>query len=83
MQTYWDRATVSPAACGAAALCARTINECEIDMEQGDCVGWYANTANCADMEGYLSCNCACLGQETCDGYFGCGESCYERFCGT
>jgi hypothetical protein len=67
--------------CGPAALCSRSINECAVEMEQADCEGWYANTANCADMDAYTSCNCDCILQETCDGYFACGNICFNDHC--
>ncbi|MEM7153564.1 MAG: hypothetical protein AAF799_12030 [Myxococcota bacterium] len=71
------------AACGPAQLCARTINECEIELTQPQCEGWYADPAQhmCADIEGYTSCNCGCIDEPTCDAYFECGMLCFEDFC--
>ena len=44
--------------CGATELCARSIDECEVNLTQGDCEAWYADTSQCLDMAGYESCNC-------------------------
>lgn len=72
---------MSDAWCEPFDLCTRTIDECEIDITIDSCEGWYADEANCADMAGYLACNCDCLTEATCDGYFACGEICYADFC--
>ncbi|MCH9687100.1 MAG: hypothetical protein K0V04_37035 [Deltaproteobacteria bacterium] len=71
------------AACGPAQLCARTINECEIELTQDQCEGWYADPAQnmCYDIEGYTACNCNCVEEPTCDEYFACGMTCFEDFC--
>jgi hypothetical protein len=68
-------------ACGPAELCSRTINECMQNLSQAQCEGWYADPANCADMAGYTSCNCACVGEATCSDYFACGNLCFNDFC--
>ena len=69
--------------CGPTQLCARTIDECEIDLQQAQCEGWYADPAQhmCADIEGYTACNCNCVDEPTCDEYFSCGMLCFEDYC--
>ena len=71
-----------PPECGATELCLRSIDECEVNLELGECEAWYAlDDAACADMAAYEACNCDCLSQPTCDGYFSCGEICFNDFC--
>ena len=71
------------AACGPTQLCSRTINECEIELTQAQCEGWYGDPAQhmCADIDGYTSCNCGCVEEPTCKDYFDCGMLCFEDFC--
>jgi hypothetical protein len=69
------------ATCAPGDLCDRTIDECGYDFDLATCEAWYADPGNCADMDGYLDCNCDCLEQDVCDSYMACGESCYEDFC--
>jgi len=70
-------------ACGATQLCSRTIDECEIELTQEQCEGWYADPAQhmCDDIDGYTVCNCNCVEEPTCDEYFSCGMLCFEDFC--
>jgi hypothetical protein len=68
-------------ACGPAALCSRTIDECRETISPADCAAFYANPANCADMPGYTSCNCDCIVEATCSDYFACGNLCFNEFC--
>ena len=69
------------AECGATDLCSRSIDECEVNLELGECEAWYADTSGCLDMDAYEACNCDCLSQASCDGYFACGEICYADLC--
>lgn len=67
--------------CGPTELCTRSIDECEVVMTLDTCEGWYANSGNCADMDAYTACNCECISQATCDGYFACGNLCFNDHC--
>lgn len=71
----------SPPTCGPVELCARTIGECAIAMDAATCEAWYDDPASCADMDAYVTCNCDCVEEPTCDGYFSCGELCFADFC--
>ena len=66
--------------CGPAELCARSIEECDVQLDQDTCEAWY-DSDDCRDMDAYIACNCDCIGQAECDGYFACGELCYEDHC--
>ncbi len=76
-----DTAAASQGSCTSEDLCTRSIDECEVQMALDQCLDWYATEDNCADMAGYLACNCDCFQQDTCDSYFACGESCYANYC--
>lgn len=67
--------------CGATDLCKRSINECSVDLTQPECEAWYAEPSNCLNFPAYTTCNCACIDQATCDGYFACGTICFEDHC--
>jgi hypothetical protein len=76
--------TGTPPSCGGADLCARSIDECGIVMDQAECESWYdvaEDIGDCADIEAYTQCNCDCIGEDTCDGYFACGQLCFVDFC--
>lgn len=66
--------------CGPTELCTRSIDECGVAMDLGECESWY-DLGDCRDMDAYIACNCDCIGQAECDGYFACGELCYEDHC--
>jgi hypothetical protein len=68
------------ATCGATELCERSIQECGVTLEQAECEAWYEQGV-CADMAAYEACNCECLGEAACDGYFACGEICFDLHC--
>lgn len=75
-------APTEPDSCCATDLCLRSIDECQVNLELDECEAWYAlDDAACADMAAYEACNCDCLSQPTCDGYFSCGEICFNDFC--
>ena len=70
------------ATCGAAALCDRTIDDCHVAISRASCLGFYdPATTTCGDLAGYTACNCACIEQPSCDGYFACGTTCFEDWC--
>lgn len=71
----------TPDACGAVELCTRTIDDCDIDLTLESCTAWYDEPTNCADMDAYTACNCDCVEQDTCDGYFACGDVCFADHC--
>ena len=68
-------------ACEPADLCMMSIDDCGIEMTLDQCEGWYAEPTNCADMDGYVECNCECLTEAVCDDYFSCGEICFADLC--
>ena len=69
--------------CGPTELCARSIDECAVNLTLDSCEGWYdQGEAACDDMDAYVACNCGCLEEPACDGYFACGEICFELHCG-
>lgn len=74
-------AGIDAATCGAAKLCMRSIDECDVDLSQASCEAWYAEPGNCANMAAYTVCNCQCIDQATCDEYFACGEICFADHC--
>ena len=54
--------------CGPAELCARSIEECDVQLDQDTCEAWY-DSDDCRDMDAYIACNCACEAAEaTCEG---------------
>lgn len=69
-----------PPVCDGSALCARSIDECDVELTQADCESFY-ESGDCADLDGYTTCNCDCIDEETCDGYFACGQVCFTLFC--
>ncbi len=69
------------AGCGPIDLCLRSIDGCGAEMTLEDCTAWYDSPVNCADMQGYIDCNCECLAEETCQGYFDCGTVCFNELC--
>ena len=71
----------STATCGPKELCTRSVNECAAKLTQQSCEGWYQDAANCVNMSAYTTCNCKCLTDATCDGYFACGEVCFNDHC--
>jgi len=66
--------------CGPKTLCERSINECKAELTQAACEQWYVD-GECKDMTAYTSCNCGCIGKNTCDDYFSCGEICFADHC--
>ena len=70
-----------PGACDGADLCARSIEECGVAMDPGACEAWYADAGNCRDMAAYEACNCDCIEEPERDGYFACGEFCWQGHC--
>ncbi len=68
-------------ACGPTELCTRSIEECGLQWELAQCEAWYDDPTQCADFDGYVACNCDCIGEETCDDYYGCGSICFEDYC--
>lgn len=79
-QSGWDTGAPDDA-CDGADLCARSIDECGVAMDAAACEAWYANAGNCRDMEAYEACNCDCIEEPECDGYFACGEFCWQAHC--
>jgi hypothetical protein len=67
--------------CGPIELCTRSTQECGYEVTVETCASWYDEPANCADMDAYVECNCDCLGQDTCDQYYACGELCFADHC--
>lgn len=68
--------------CGATSLCELSIEECGVNLDQQTCEAWYDAPDSCRDMEAYVACNCDCDAETAdCDGYFSCGEFCYEAHC--
>ncbi|MEM6927778.1 MAG: hypothetical protein AAF602_12670 [Myxococcota bacterium] len=69
------------ATCGPTQLCERSIDECGVALDQASCEAWY-DSGECRDVASYTSCNCDCEATEdTCDGYFSCGQLCFLDFC--
>lgn len=74
--------TGSPADCTATELCERSIDDCGVNLDLPTCEAWYADAGSCRDMDAYLACNCDCeASEDTCDGYFACGEFCFAAHC--
>ena len=69
------------AACGPMELCTRTISDCGYGLDLTQCLGFYDDPTACADMDAYVECNCDCVLEPTCDGYFSCGEACFAQHC--
>ena len=69
------------ATCGPKELCTRSVSECSANLTQQTCEGWYADSTKCTNMAAYTTCNCKCLKDATCDGYFACGEVCFNDHC--
>lgn len=68
-------------ACGPTELCTRSIEDCGLEWELAQCEAYYDDDTQCADFDAYVECNCQCLGEETCDDYYGCGSICFEDHC--
>ena len=67
--------------CGPEELCANAVS-CGYFTEVSECTPWYDNAANCADMPGYIDCNCDCLDTDpTCGPWITCGEDCFNTLC--
>ncbi|MEL6347983.1 MAG: hypothetical protein AAFV53_33055 [Myxococcota bacterium] len=70
------------AECDGQALCARSIDECEVNLDLETCLSFYDTaTTTCADIDAYVECNCDCIEEDTCDGYFACGQVCFTLRC--
>lgn len=69
-----------PETCGAPELCTRSIQECAVELDQAECEAWYVSE-QCTDIDAYTTCNCTCEAQAECNGYFACGEICFEDHC--
>ena len=76
-----DTDSMEELACTPHELCSETIDRCEVNMPIENCEWWYEDEANCADLNGYVNCNCDCLAEDTCDDYFACGQFCFDEFC--
>ncbi|MCZ7585290.1 MAG: hypothetical protein M5R36_19215 [Deltaproteobacteria bacterium] len=69
------------AGCGPEDLCANAVT-CGFFTSVDECTPWYENTANCADMAGYIDCNCDCLdANEVCQDWIDCGTECFNTLC--
>lgn len=69
------------ATCGPQELCARSLQECQVALSPDQCMAFYDDPGACADMDAYVACNCDCIEQPDCDGYFACGELCFLDHC--
>lgn len=67
--------------CGPVELCTRSTQECGYNVPVETCAAWYDDPGHCADMDAYVACNCDCLGEDTCDAYYACGELCFADHC--
>lgn len=77
-----DTGAADPGDCTATDLCLRSIDDCGVNLDLATCEDWYASMGTCRDMDAYLACNCDCEAEEdTCDGYFACGEFCFVEHC--
>lgn len=74
-------ADTAPPVCDGSALCARSIDACDVELTQADCETFYEPTSSCRDIDAYTSCNCDCIDEPTCDGYFACGQVCFTLHC--
>jgi hypothetical protein len=70
-----------PVECGPTELCTRSTQECGYAVTVAECSSWYDQPGNCADMPAYTECNCGCIGEDTCDAYYSCGELCFADHC--
>lgn len=77
-----DTDSDTDATCDGEALCLRSIEQCDVDLTLETCVAFYdEETTTCADIGAYTSCNCDCIEEPTCDGYFACGQVCFSVHC--
>ncbi len=67
--------------CGPQAVCARSV-ECGTHETRAECLAFYSDAGNCADMDGYVECECACLDDEGgCEAFNLCELHCLGTYC--